>query len=86
MRCSVTSLDHVVLTVRNIRATVEFYSRILDLEAELVQPRQGPARYALRCGAQKIDLHETGRESYPAAACSFGRNGGSLLFVAHAAR
>jgi catechol 2,3-dioxygenase-like lactoylglutathione lyase family enzyme len=70
MRCSVTSLDHVALTVRNIPATVDFYSRILDTETELVQPEKGPARYALRCGAQKIDLHEAGRESHPAAANS----------------
>ncbi len=70
MRCSVTSLDHVALTVRNIPNTLDFYTRILDTDTELVQPESGPARFALRCGAQKIDLQETGREEHPSAAVS----------------
>ena len=59
----VTSLDHLVLTVASIAATVEFYER-LGMRAETF----GDGRRALRFGGQKINLHEAGSEFAPHAA------------------
>lgn len=58
----VASLDHLVLTVASIPATVEFYER-LGMRAETF----GDGRRALRFGAQKINLHEAGSEFAPHA-------------------
>jgi catechol 2,3-dioxygenase-like lactoylglutathione lyase family enzyme len=54
---NVTALDHLVLTVRDIDATVAFYVRILGMWAETF----GAGRHALHFGAQKINLHPAGR-------------------------
>lgn len=56
-------LDHIVLTVRNIDATVDFYSRILGMESVTF----GGGRRALRFGCQKINLHAYGNEYDPKA-------------------
>jgi catechol 2,3-dioxygenase-like lactoylglutathione lyase family enzyme len=56
-------LDHLVLTVADLEATCDFYTRILGME--LVTFGQG--RKALRFGQQKINLHEHGREFEPKA-------------------
>ncbi len=57
-------IDHLVLTVRSIDATCEFYSRVLGMTAVTF----GAGRKALRFGAQKINLHEMGKEFDPKAA------------------
>ena len=57
-------VDHIVLTVRNVDATVEFYRRALG--AELIE--NGGGRVALRFGDQKMNLHEAGTEYGPHAA------------------
>ncbi len=46
-------LDHLVLTVRDVAATCDFYSRVLGME---VRTFEG-ARRALHFGVQKINLH-----------------------------
>ena len=46
-------LDHVVLTVRDIEATIEFYTRALGMRAVTF----GAGRRALAFGRQKINLH-----------------------------
>ena len=56
-------LDHLVLTVASIDATVEFYTRVLGMDAV----RFGAGRTALRFGTSKINLHEAGREFEPKA-------------------
>jgi len=56
-------LDHLVLTVASIDATVEFYTRVLGMEVV----RFGAGRTALRFGASKINLHEAGHEFEPKA-------------------
>jgi catechol 2,3-dioxygenase-like lactoylglutathione lyase family enzyme len=58
----IASLDHLVLTVASIAATVEFYER-LGMRAETF----GDGRRALRFGTQKINLHEAGSEFEPHA-------------------
>jgi len=59
----VDRLDHLVLTVRSIQATCDFYSRTLGMEVITF----GNGRQALRFGQQKINLHEAGREFEPKA-------------------
>ena len=56
-------LDHLVLTVKNIEATCEFYAATLGMEVITF----GENRKALLFGSQKINLHETGKEFEPKA-------------------
>jgi catechol 2,3-dioxygenase-like lactoylglutathione lyase family enzyme len=50
----VVSLDHIVLTVRNVEETCRFYQRILGME-----PRQEhPGKWSLHFGANKISLQD----------------------------
>jgi catechol 2,3-dioxygenase-like lactoylglutathione lyase family enzyme len=58
----IVTLDHLVLTVSDIDATVAFYER-LGMRGETF----GDARRALRVGDQKINLHEAGAEFEPYA-------------------
>jgi catechol 2,3-dioxygenase-like lactoylglutathione lyase family enzyme len=57
-------IDHIVLTVRDIAATIDFYTRVLGMEAAAF----GEGRYALQFGTQKINLHQVGQEVEPTAA------------------
>ena len=59
----VDSIDHFVLTVRDVEATCDFYSRVLGMEVE----EFGDGRWALRFGRQKINLHQAGKEFEPKA-------------------
>lgn len=56
-------VDHFVLTVRSVAATCDFYSRVLGMDVVTF----GAGRKALAFGAQKINLHEAGREFEPKA-------------------
>lgn len=57
-------IDHLVLTVRSIDTTCEFYRRVLGMDSV----RFGAGRVALVFGTQKINLHEQGHEFEPKAA------------------
>lgn len=57
-------IDHLVLTVRNISATCDFYSHVLGMEVVTF----GGGRKALAFGCHKINLHEHGKEFEPKAA------------------
>lgn len=57
-------LDHLVLTVKNVEATCDFYRIILNMEVQ----EFGNGRKALRFGNQKINLHQVGKEIEPKAA------------------
>lgn len=59
----ITHLDHIVLTVSDIQTTCRFYKETLEIES--VEFRLG--RFALILGAQKINLHEFGKEFEPKA-------------------
>lgn len=59
----VDHLDHLVLTVRDIDRTCEFYHRVLGMEVITF----GEGRKALRFGSQKINLHQAGAEFEPKA-------------------
>lgn len=55
-------IDHVVLTVRDIAVTLDFYSRVLGMT-----PVEFGGRRGLAFGRQKFNLHEAGNEFEPKA-------------------
>lgn len=59
----VERIDHLVLTVRDIEETCNFYSEVLGMEVETVSAR----RKALKFGNQRLSLHQKGRELEPKA-------------------
>lgn len=60
---SISHIDHLVLTVGDIETTVNFYTKVLNMEE--VAFRQG--RKALCFGNQKFNLHQKGKEFEPKA-------------------
>ena len=56
-------LDHLVLTTRDKAACIDFYTRVLGMQIETL----GAGRHAFKFGAQKINLHEAGKEFLPKA-------------------
>ena len=59
----ISGLDHLVLTVRDLDATVRFYVEGLGMRLETF----GAGRHALHFGSQKINLHVAGHEFEPKA-------------------
>lgn len=59
----IASLDHLVLTVRSLDATLAFYRDALGMEVVTF----GEGRTALAFGSQKINLHVAGAEIAPHA-------------------
>jgi catechol 2,3-dioxygenase-like lactoylglutathione lyase family enzyme len=55
----IDSIDHVVFTVKDIKATCDFYTKVLGMEVVTF----GEGRKALAFGSQKINLQQFGRES-----------------------
>ena len=60
---TINRLDHLVLTVKDINKTVEFYNKVLGMQKEIFKD----SRIALKYGNQKINLHELGHEFEPKA-------------------
>jgi catechol 2,3-dioxygenase-like lactoylglutathione lyase family enzyme len=59
-------VDHIVLTTRDKDACIRFYSEVLGMKLEKFRtPTE--ERLALKFGAQKINLHEWGKEFTPRA-------------------
>jgi catechol 2,3-dioxygenase-like lactoylglutathione lyase family enzyme len=63
MKYQIKSLDHLVLTVKDIAKTVEFYTMVLGMQKEIFKQN----RVALKFGSQKINLHQLGAEFEPKA-------------------
>lgn len=59
----IEQLDHLVLTVKDIEATIAFYTEVLGMQVVTF----GAGRKALTFGTQKINLHELGKEFEPKA-------------------
>jgi catechol 2,3-dioxygenase-like lactoylglutathione lyase family enzyme len=59
----ITGLDHLVLTVADLEATLRFYRDGLGMRHETF----GAGRSALHFGDHKINLHVAGREFEPKA-------------------
>ncbi|EXJ70514.1 biphenyl-2,3-diol 1,2-dioxygenase [Cladophialophora psammophila CBS 110553] len=65
----VKSLDHLVLTVKDIDATIKFYQDVCGMQHTSFPAATDPSitRHALNFGNQKINLHQTGKEFEPKA-------------------
>ncbi|AFY53784.1 lactoylglutathione lyase-like lyase [Rivularia sp. PCC 7116] len=63
MQKFISRIDHLVLTVSDIEATCNFYSRVLGMEVATF----GENRKSLKFGEQKINLHQVGKEFEPKA-------------------
>jgi catechol 2,3-dioxygenase-like lactoylglutathione lyase family enzyme len=63
MAFALDRLDHLVLTVASIDATVDFYTEVLGMEMVLLDGRKN-----LTFGVQTIKLHHRGHELQPHAA------------------
>ncbi|OQW70397.1 MAG: VOC family virulence protein [Proteobacteria bacterium ST_bin11] len=59
----IDSLDHLVLTVKDVDNAVSFYSKALGMDVVTF----GNNRKALSFGSQKINLHQQGKEFEPKA-------------------
>jgi len=59
----VASLDHLVLTVRDLQAAIDFYTQALAMQ----EVTFAGGRKALSFGTQKINLHLAGHEFEPKA-------------------
>jgi catechol 2,3-dioxygenase-like lactoylglutathione lyase family enzyme/predicted kinase len=59
----VMALDHLVLTVRDLAATRDWYATVLGMGVVAF----APGRWGLTFGRQKINLHEAGHEFEPKA-------------------
>lgn len=59
----VDSIDHIVLTVTDIKRTIQFYCEVLGMVEESFEG----GRKALRFGSQKFNLHLIGGEYPPFA-------------------
>jgi catechol 2,3-dioxygenase-like lactoylglutathione lyase family enzyme len=58
------AIDHLVLTVRDIPASIAFYTRVLGMREVIF----GDNRRALAFGRSKLNLHQAGNEFEPKAA------------------
>ena len=63
-----TAIDHLVLTVADMDATVAFYRDVLGMAVQTFQAADGSTRTALTFGAQKINLHPASGPFDPKAA------------------
>jgi catechol 2,3-dioxygenase-like lactoylglutathione lyase family enzyme len=77
MALTIDHFDHLVLTVADIRATIDFYTKVLGMEAVSFGDRE-----ALKFGHQKINLHQRGHEFEPKAA-NPTPGSGDLCFIAN---
>jgi len=59
-------IDHIVLTTRDKQACIRFYTDVLGMKLVSFKT-PGGERLAFGFGAQKINLHEWGREFEPRA-------------------
>lgn len=74
----ISHLDHLVLTVRDIPASLDFYSRVLGMQPVVF----GQGRHALAFGQQKINLHQAGAELEPKATHPLPGSA-DLCFIVH---
>jgi catechol 2,3-dioxygenase-like lactoylglutathione lyase family enzyme len=60
---NIDRIDHIVLTVQDMKKTCEFYSRVLGMKVVTF----GGNRRGLAFGRQKFNLHQYGKEFEPKA-------------------
>ena len=62
-------IDHVVITVKDLNKTIDFYTNILGMKLEkfLSSLDTNQIRYAVSFGSQKINIHEEKKPIKPNA-------------------
>ena len=62
-------IDHVVITVKDLNKTIDFYTNILGMKLEkfLSSLNNNKIRYAVSFGSQKINIHEEKKPIKPNA-------------------
>ena len=62
-------IDHVVITVKNLNKTIDFYTNILGMKLEEFSSSSynNQIRYAVSFGSQKINIHEEKKPIKPNA-------------------
>ena len=62
-------IDHVVITVKNLNKTIDFYTNILGMKLEKFSSslKNNQIRYAVSFGSQKINIHEEKKPLKPNA-------------------
>lgn len=75
-----TTLDHFVLTVADIAATLAFYEQALGMVPTPFAVADGTTRHALCFGTMKINLHQHGAEFEPKA-CNVQTGSADLCFL-----
>lgn len=82
MPFAVKSMDHVVLTVKDLDATVNFYTKYLGMKHEAFRSQKDTSveRHSLKFGHQKINLHISGKEFEPKAG-KVQPGSGDLCFI-----
>ena len=62
-------IDHVVITVKDLNKTVDFYTNILGMKLEKFSSSSNNnlIRYALSFGSQKINIHQEKKPLKPNA-------------------
>ncbi|MEM7057435.1 MAG: VOC family protein [Pseudomonadota bacterium] len=78
MTPQIRTIDHFVLTVASIQATVAFYRDALGFGVDVFGPEE---RTALTFGTQKINLHEVGKELTPRARVAMAGSGDFCLLT-----
>jgi catechol 2,3-dioxygenase-like lactoylglutathione lyase family enzyme len=59
----IKNIDHIVLTVKDIQTTIDFYVDTLNMKKEIFSNN----RFALKFGNQKINLHQLDTNITPKA-------------------
>ena len=62
-------IDHVVITVKDVKKTIDFYTNILGMKLEKFSSSldNNEFRYAVSFGSQKINIHEEKKPIKPNA-------------------
>ena len=62
-------IDHVVITVKDLKKTIDFYTNILGMKLEKFSSSldNDQIRYAVSFGSQKINIHEEKKPIKPNA-------------------
>ena len=62
-------IDHVVITVKDLNKTIDFYTNILGMKLEKFSSslNNNQIRYAVSFGSQKINIHEEKKPIKPNA-------------------
>jgi catechol 2,3-dioxygenase-like lactoylglutathione lyase family enzyme len=63
MPIAIDRIDHIVITAFDLERTLDFYTRVLGMEAITF----AGGRRGLAFGRQKLNLHQSGREFEPKA-------------------